>query len=278
MGFRYDFSFAQVGLSTRMSTSATTLVQSASGSLITDAKTNYIGATNRVSVGKGGITLYPFLDLNCNGKREPDEPKANGLNVHINGGRIELSEKDSNHPGVRSGTLYKYLITLDGTNFDNIAWQIRKKTIRVSINPNMFRLIEVPIAIVGEVSGTVYYNVGKDKEGQGRIIVNFYRNDSILVAHTLTESDGYFSYLGLAPGDYTARVDTVQLSKLHWKSTPFSLPFTISKGIDGDVADGLEFVLRPEQNKTPEPIMRPGERRNKIATNKSGYSGKSEGS
>ncbi|BBE16251.1 hypothetical protein AQPE_0388 [Aquipluma nitroreducens] len=114
-------------------------------------------------------------------------------------------------------------------------------------------MIEVPIAVVGEGAGTVYYNAGSEKKGQGRIIVNYYRNDSILVAHTLSESDGYFSYLGLAPGDYTARVDTVQLSKLHWKSTPASLPFTISKGIDGDVVDGLEFVLRTEQNKMPEP-------------------------
>lgn len=259
VGFRYDFSFAQVGLSTRMSNNATTLVQSASGSLMTDAKTNYIGATSRVSVGKGGITLYPFLDLNCNGRREPDEPKAYGLNVHINGGRVEVSDKDTTIRVFDLEPYTNYLITLDGTNFDNIAWQMRKKTIRITIDPNMFKLIEVPIAVVGEGSGTVYYDAGGGKKGQGRIIVNYYRNDSILVAHTLTESDGYFSYLGLAPGDYTTRVDTAQLSKLHWRSSPSSLPFTISEGIDGDVVDGLEFVLRPEQNetrkqnKTPEP-------------------------
>jgi hypothetical protein len=77
--------------------------------------------------------------------------------------------------------------------------------------------------------------------------VNFYRSDSKLVARTLTESDGYFSYLGLAPGEYEARIDTVQLKRVNMTASPLSLPFTISAGIDGDVADGLEFILRPEQ-------------------------------
>lgn len=260
LGFRYDFSMAQVGLSTRIGNSATTLVQSASGSILVDAKTNYLGATSRANVGKGGIALYPFLDLNCNGHRDSDEPKASGLNVHINGGRIDVSEKDSTIRIFDLEPYTRYIITLDGTNFDNIAWQMRKKTISVSIDPNMFRLIEVPIAVVGEGAGTVYFDAGDGKKGQGRIIMNFYRNDSIQVAHTLTESDGYFSYLGLAPGNYIVKVDPAQLNKLHWKSSPSSIPFTISAGIDGDVVDGLEFVLRPllnedreAQNKKPEP-------------------------
>lgn len=260
VGFRYDFSMAQVGLSTRIGNNTTTVVQSASGSILMDAKTNYLGATSRANVGKGGIALYPFLDLNCNGFRDSDEPKAYGLNVHINGGRIDVNEKDTTIRVFDLEPYTRYLITLDGTNFDNIAWQMRKKTISVSIDPNMFRLIEVPIAVVGEGAGNVYFTGSGGKKGQGRIILNFYRNDSIRVAHTLTESDGYFSYLGLAPGDYVVKVDPAQLNKLHWKSSPSSIPFTITAGRDGDVVEGLDFVLRPDpnetgeaQNKKPEP-------------------------
>lgn len=246
-GFRYDFSFAQVGLSTRRSNNTTTLVQSASGGVMVDAKTNYVGGNSRASVGKGGMTLFPYLDLNCNGRREPNEPKAYGLNIHINGGRVELSEKDTTIRVFDLEPYTNYLVTLDGTNFDNIAWQMRKKSISVSIDPNMFKLIEVPIAVVGEVAGTVYFETDSGKKGQGRVIVNFYRSDSSLVSRTLSESDGYFSYLGLPPGEYEARIDATQLTKLNWKSSP-SLHFTISAGTDGDVADGLEFVLQPKQN------------------------------
>ena len=250
VGFRYDFSFAQAGFSARRSNNATTLVQSASGSIIVDAKTNYVGANSRVSVGKGGITLFPYLDLNCNGRHEPNEPKAYGLNLHINGGRVELNDKDTTIRVFDLEPYTNYLVTLDGTNFGNIAWQMHNKTISVAIDPNHFKLIEVPIAVVGEVAGTVYLGGSSGQKGQGRIIVNIYRSDSSLAAHTLTESDGYFSYLGLAPGKYEARIDAAQLNKLHMKASPALMQFTISAGFDGDVVDGLEFVLRSEQDES----------------------------
>ena len=252
MGLRYDFSFAQVGFSVMRSNNTTNLVQSANGSMIVDAKTNYTGANRLSSVGKGGIMLLPYLDLNCNGRYEPDEPKAYGLSLHINGGRVELNDNDTTIRVFDLEPYTNYLVTLDGTGFDNIAWQMQKNTISVAIDPNMFKLIEVPIAVVGEVTGTVYLGGSGGQKGQGRIIVNFYRSDSTLVARTLTEADGYFSYLGLVPGEYEARIDTAQLNKLHMTASPSSLPFTISAGLDGDVVDGLEFVLRPEQNEIPE--------------------------
>jgi len=252
MGLRYDFSFAQVGFSVMRSNNTTNLVQSANGSMIVDAKTNYTGANRLSSVGKSGIMLLPYLDLNCNGRYEPDEPKAYGLSLHINGGRVELNDKDTTIRVFDLEPYTNYLVTLDGTGFDNIAWQMQKNTISVAIDPNMFKLIEVPIAVVGEVTGTVYLGGSGGQKGQGRIIVNFYRSDSTLVARTLTEADGYFSYLGLVPGEYEATIDTAQLNKLHMTASPSSLPFTISAGLDGDVVDGLEFVLRPEQNEIPE--------------------------
>ncbi len=252
VGFRYELPFAQTGFSARRSNGSTTLVQSASGSLMMDAKTDYVGATSRVSSGKGGMVLLPFLDLNCNGQREPGEPKAYGLNVHLNGGHIETSEKDTSIRVLDLEPYTDYLVTLDGTNFDNIAWQMQKKTFRVSINPNMFKRVEVPVAVVGEAAGTVYLKNGSGKKGQGRVIINFYRKDSSLAARTLSESDGYFSYLGLAPGEYEARIDTTQLNKLNWAVSPLSINFTIEAGMDGDVADGMDFVLHPDQDSTLE--------------------------
>lgn len=37
--------------------------------------------------------------------------------------------------------------------------------------------------------------------------------NSNIAGRTLSESDGYFSYMGLAPGDYIARIDTAQGTK-----------------------------------------------------------------
>jgi len=267
LGFRYDFSFAQANFSARRSNNTTTLVQSASGSVMVDAKTNYVEANNRANVGKGGFTLLPFLDMNCDGRHEPNEPKVYGLNLHINGGRIEFNNKDTTIRVFDLEPYSKYLITFEGANFDNIAWQIKKKTLTVAIDPNMFKLIEVPIAVYGEAAGMVYLGVSGGQKGQGRIIMNFYRKDSGLAGHTLTEADGYFSFLGLVPGEYVARVDTTQLNKLHWTSSPSSIPFTISAGRDGDVADGLEFVLRSVQNESLDKQEQSPEPKNEVPEN-----------
>ena len=60
----------------------------------------------------------------------------------------------------------------------------------------------------------------------------------------LSEQDGYFSFLGLKPGSYTASVDKEQLQKINLKSLINSLPFNIVRNKDGDVVDGLEFVVQ----------------------------------
>ena len=65
------------------------------------------------------------------------------------------------------------------------------------------------------------------------------------MGRTITEPDGYFSYLGLRPGTYTARLDTLQLNKLNLIYSPEGISFTIKKSMDGAVVSGLEFVISP---------------------------------
>ena len=243
LGLRYNFSFAQTFFSATRNRDVIATTQSARGSLVYDHKTNYVGLKDQTNVGKGGLIILPFLDINCNGRRDPGEPKVFGLNLRINGGYTERNAHDTTIriSGLEAYT--KYFIELDKNSFDNVAWQIRKPVISVTIEPNNFKLIEVPVTVEGEVSGTVYLNGSKGKKGLGRIIVNFYNSNSAFAGRTITEADGYFSFMGLAPGIYTASVDNSQLQKLKMKSLS-TLSFTILPNKDGDVADGLQFVLQ----------------------------------
>jgi hypothetical protein len=243
VGLRYDFSFARTMFSATRSNKTATLVQSARGSFIYDAKTKYDNANNRTSIGRGGIVLLPYLDLNCNGRREANEPKVSGLNFHIDGGRIVPDSRDTIIRILDLEPYRNYYIELNGNSFDNIAWQIKKKVLSVAVDPNQLKLVEVPVSVVGEVSGTVFMPSDKGRKGLGRIIVSFYNSDSRSAGQTLTEPDGSFSYLGLSPGSYTARLDSIQLGKLHLSSSPAEIPFNILINKDGEVVDGLEFML-----------------------------------
>jgi hypothetical protein len=242
VGFRYNFSFAQTFFSASNSSRTMASTQSARGSLMYDGKTNYLMLNDQSSVGKGGLVISPFLDLNCNGQRDRGEPKAFGLNLRVTGGRLMHNDHDTT---LRITGLEAYtncFLEFDKNSFDNVAWQINKKTISITIEPNNFKLIEVAVAVWGEASGSVVLDNGKDRNGLGRIIVNFYDSNATFAGRTLTESDGYFSFMKLAPGTYTAQIDSTQLHKLQMASSP-ALSFKILSNKDGDVVDGLRFVL-----------------------------------
>ena len=244
VGFRYDFKFAQAGFSTRQANNSTTLIQYARGSLINDRQTGYLGTDNRTNVGRGGISIVPYLDINNNGKRDPGEPRAYGLNLRAGGGRIERSDQDTT---IRILGLEPYtdcFIEFDQNSFQTITWKLKNRTMNVAVDPNMLKLIEIPVTVVGEASGTVMIEKHRETVGLARMIVNFYSKDQKLAGRVLTEEDGYFSYLGLVSGAYSVRIDSGQLRKLDMISSPDSINFNITANIDGDFVDGLDFTVR----------------------------------
>lgn len=243
LGLRYDFSFAQTGLSVRQSNKKTSFVEYARGSIINDHKTKYLGTDNRTNVGRGGITVTPFIDLNGNGIKDNGEPKAPGLNLRTSGGRIKKSDRDTTIRIFGLEPYTKYFIELDQSSFENISWRLPFNTLSVIVDPNILKTIEIPVTVAGEATGTVSLNQDGVVRGIGRIIVGFYTPDNKLAGRTLTETDGYYSYLGLSPGEYVVKPDTDQMRKLGMVPLPESLKFRITSGIDGDIVDGLDFLL-----------------------------------
>jgi len=245
LGFRYDFKFAQAGSSVRQTDKVTSLIQYARGSLINDRRqTEYLGADNRYNVGRGGISILPYLDVNANKRRDPGEPKVYGLNIRASGGTIERSEKDTIIRVLGLEPYTNCFIELDDNGFDNFAWKLKNKTMNIAVDPNMLKLIELPVTVLAEASGSVMLDRNGTHTGLSRIIVNFYNNAHALIARVLTEQDGYFSYFGLEPGKYNALIDKSQLQKLEMISSPDSISFDITASLEGDFVDGLDFIVR----------------------------------
>lgn len=243
VGVRYNFSFAQTFFNTAVSGKVLAVTEGARGSLVYDRKSNYLHTDNEANVGKGGVVIAPFVDINGNGIRDAEEPRAYGLNLRISGGYQQHNDKDTSIRITGLDAYNNYFIEFDKSGFENVAWQIKKSTIQVTVEPNNFILIEVPVSVAGEVSGTVLLLAKNEKHGLGRIIVNIYNSIGTLTAKVLTEADGYFSFMGLPPGNYSAEVDKTQLQKLQMDTTPV-IPFTIVAKPDGDIADGLQFTLQ----------------------------------
>lgn len=244
IGMRYDFSFAQTGISARQTNSQSTFVQYARGSLINDRPTRWLKADNRTNVGRGGISVIAFLDLNANGNYDPGEQKVPGLNIRSNSGTLERSDKDTTIHITGLEPYVKYYIEVDESSFENVSWRLDKKSYAVVADPNMLKLIEIPVFVRGEATGIVTLTDRGVTKGLGRVIVNFHDSANEITGRALTEDDGYYSWFGLPPGKYSVRPDSAQLRRLNLVSEPGSIQFTVRGSVDGDYVEGLDFTLR----------------------------------
>lgn len=208
-----------------------------------DDNTGYVMASNRTAMSRAALTIIPFLDLNHNGIKDPMEPGVPGLELKNRSGKLSYN---SDRTVLRITELQPYidlLLELDPVSLDNIAWKIPNPKILVKTQPNHFKEIHVPIEVMGEVGGMVYFNDGNSTRGQGRILLNIIAENGEKAAEIMTEGDGYFSYLGLKPGKYIAEIDPTQLENLNYEASPQRVEFEIMVDQYGDIFDTLEFTL-----------------------------------
>jgi hypothetical protein len=243
VSFRYDLPFAQTSATLRHANGRLLSTESARGSFAFGSGNGHVHADNRSVVGRGGLTITPFLDINHNGKRDTNEPIAQGLNIRLNGGRLLQYPEDSLIRIMELEPYASYLLELDDNSFENIAWQLKNKILSVNTDPNQFKKIDIPVLVMGEVNGMVYVKSGNVLKGQGRILVNFYDDKGELIMRSMTESDGFYNYLGFAPGSYTAMIDTAQVSRLGYISEPSKIEFEIRAISTGDIVDDVSFTL-----------------------------------
>ncbi len=237
--FQYEFSFVRVSSVSRMSKGTSMLTQSAGGSLLYARKTRYIKAGNQTGVGKGGVIITAFLDINGNGKQDRGEPKIKGMKVRINGGNLYEIKRDSSVV-ISDLVPYKsYVIEFKEDNFESIAWKVLKPSMQIIAIANQFTEIVVPVAVLGEVSGTVIFG----KRDAGRIPLEIYNSSSVREGSTSTDEDGNFYYSGLLPGVYTIKPGNDYLKKKNLLSFPESSRFKIAGKREGDVAEGIIFKL-----------------------------------
>ena len=244
ISFTHNFDHINTGFSSIFYKNSASFSQSASGSLIFEPQADFVSFNNRISVGRGSIKFIPFLDINGNGKKESKEPLVQGVKIELMGGDRQFINTDGTT--IITG-LEPYIVNyveLNTSKINSIAWRIKNKTLNCTLNPNQLKIIEIPVVVMGEVSGMVYRKENKQLMGTGGLKVTIYDLHDTLITSILSEPDGYFSFFGLRSGQYVAKIDSLQLENLQMVSDPSYQTFEIDNGIDGAFVDTLEFVLQ----------------------------------
>ncbi len=189
------------------------------------------------------MKFVPFLDIDANGKRGAKEPLVKGVQIILRAGNCHLVNPDGTTIITGLEPYIKNYVELNTSKINSIAWRIKNKTLSCTLNPNQLKIIEIPVQVLGEVSGMVYIKENEQLIGTGGLKVVIYDLNDKLITSILSEPDGYFSYLGLKSGQYIAKIDSLQLESLQMKAEPFSQTFEVENGIDGAYVDTLEFIL-----------------------------------
>ena len=239
----YALPFSNVGISSSYSRNNLSFLENAQGSMAFGTGDAPIKLGNNSAIGKGGLLLYPFLDLNENGKLDSGEKKVFLSSVKVSGAKAIISKKDSIVRVFDLNAFVDYTVEFLDTDLNNIAWRFKHNTYKILVDPNQYKRVFIPVIPVGEIVGMVYLKKGKSLRGQERITIQIIDEKGNKIAEILSEYDGYFTYLGLKPGKYTVRVDEKQLKKLNFKALPAAHQITIKVSEFGDVIDGLDFTL-----------------------------------
>jgi outer membrane protein OmpA-like peptidoglycan-associated protein len=238
LSFRYDLPFMSTSLSGGWGNRQFQAAQSARGGFAFGSGNRYVHADKRGTVGRSGIAINPFVDMNFNGVQDKGEPSTERIRVRCSGGQVVTREKDSIIRIVGLEAFTEYTLTLDESTFDNLAWRLPFKTVKLTTDPNQFKTIMVAVKPMGEISGLVTDELGN---GIGRILVTFTDEAGQQVAKTLTESDGYYTYVGFRPGTYVVGVDTTQLRVLRMTAEPTQVK--VNENVQGDLVEADVLTL-----------------------------------
>lgn len=241
MTFRYDLPYMTTNASASLSNTKFQMSEGASGSFALNSGGKYVHTDRRNAVGRSGISINPFIDMNFNGVKDPNEPNSKGLRVRCSGGQVLQRDQDSIIRIVGLEPFVDYTLSLDESGFDNVSLRINSKSMKVTTDPDQFKMIMMPVVPMAEIYGQVADETGK---GIGRIIVRVEDKTGKLIAKVLTESDGYYNYIGFKPGDYKIFVDSLQLEVLKYQATPVFA--TVLENAEGDVVDAgtIELVKK----------------------------------
>jgi hypothetical protein len=111
------------------------------------------------------------------------------------------------------------------------------------VDPEQYKRVFIPVIPVGEVNGMIYLN-DTELNGEGRIMLEFLNaKDSVKVGETMSDPDGYFSYVGLKAGDYLMKINSDQLKKLGYNPDSAFRKLTVIPKEDGDIIEGKDFIL-----------------------------------
>lgn len=244
--FRFDLSFGRYSSGYYSSGNEWSMSQSIYGSAGYDQFKNKFIMDNQNMVSRGGLTLVPFIDYNNNNKLDNNEKiLSSGFKSSMNSGKVIKSQDKNDTWYVGLEPYDTYRLEINPQSFDNPLYRPKYESYSVTVDPNHFKEIPVPVFISGIISGNVWQKTETEAKGVSMFKVILESLDGKLKFEKLSFSDGEFIFDNIPPGKYKLYPDYNDLIKRSLTSETEYKIIEIKNLEDGDIRDGLDiFVVK----------------------------------
>lgn len=211
-----------------------------------DAADGGLRLASRPTAERGTMTTRVFLDLDSDGKYDPEIDEALE-GVGFTSGRNKLDAK-TNEKGlafVTSLETFKPVrFEIDLGTLEDPFWITDPEGVEVILRPGVPGHIDFPVVTAGEIDGVTYVRKDGLSESVSAVIIQLINQDGEIVKETRSQYDGFYLMDFVRPGTYELRIDPEQLVRLELPPVPSR---TVEIGRDGTILNGEDFVIGGEE-------------------------------
>ena len=188
----------------------------------------------------GAVSALAYLDLNQNQIMDGgDEPIAG---ARFQGHRDIETDEDGIAFLTGLGAYQPTDIALDTASLADPFWLPLRNGVEIVPRPGKTVLIDFPVTPTGEIDGTVFLDRGGNMREVSNVALELVDvTTGAVVASERSQFDGFYLFELVPPGRYEVRVSPDQVSRLKLATVT---PVAVEIGTAGDVAAGIDFVLR----------------------------------
>jgi hypothetical protein len=211
---------------------------------------NSMGSSNMY--GKSSAAIRFYNDRNYNDNFDDGDELIPEVDFVVLGA-LSKKQKTGNYqilsnliPGAR------YNIRVKTESFPTNSLIPEKTEFSFIAEPYSYKSIDIACHAGGVIEGAVLKQIKSGTKGQGGVRVHITNDDKSFKTSVLVFSDGSYFYDGLPLGNYTAYVDSLQLSILEVISEPAEIEFEVKPSEFGDFISNLNFMLKPKDEPVEE--------------------------
>lgn len=204
----------------------------------------------------GAVSASAFMDSNGNGRKDAGERVLEDVGFKVSGSKLpERRPAPAVAVYTQVGRGQDLAFQVDESTLEDASMRPAIPSYRILPRPGKFMVLDYPITILGEVTGTTRVRRGGRIEELAGLEVEVATPAGEAVKVKRSAYDGFFEFRDLPPGDYVLRVTPEEARRLRLKHPPSrALRITEAKSI----LDGLDLVLEegeapPESEPAPTP-------------------------